>query len=211
MKKTCLKCQKKWIIIPCIFICIGVGIYILLPRIDSILFRKKVGTLNEWREMCNKEETSFLNYDIPDSGEQGKDKFYHPDKEASVFSFDGVVKIDDGLYITGIRGLTDWGMMIRIYSRKNMILETPQEISGEYKIWDFYLTCKGAEHSDFPYQENLEMAVANKQFAYSVTTYLVAPDKIGEDGEITLLYHSGKYYKQEKEVKIYVEYEKVTE
>lgn len=92
-----------------------------------------------------------------------------------------------------------------------MILETPQEISGEYKTWDFYLTCKGAEHSDFPYQENLEMAIANKQFAYSVTTYLVAPDKIGEDGEITLLYHSGKYYKQEKEVKIYVEYEKVTE
>ena len=75
---------------------------------------------------------------------QTKDEF-HRQKTDSVFSFDGVVKVDDGLYITGIRGLTDWGMMIRMYSRKNMTLETPQEISGEYKTWDFYLTCKGSE------------------------------------------------------------------
>lgn len=57
----------------------------------------------------------------------------------------------------------------------------------------------------------MEMAVANKRFAYPVTTYLVAPAEIGGDGTITLLYHSGKEYEQEKEVKIRVEYEKVTE
>lgn len=209
--KTFLKQKKKWIVFIILLILLGFGVYILLPRIDSICFRRKVGTLSGWKEMCNREEAYFLNYDIPDSGEHEEDKFYHPDKEASVFSFDGVAKLDDGVYITGIRGLTDWGMMVRIYSRKNMTLETPQEISGEYKNWKFYLTCQGTEHSDFPYLENLEMAVANKEFAYSVATYLASPAKIGEDGTITLLYHSGENYEREKEVKVHVKCEKVTE
>lgn len=73
---TFLKQKKKRIVFIVLLILLGAGIYILLPRIDSIVFRKKVGTLNEWREICNQEEASFLNYDIPDSGEQGKDKFY---------------------------------------------------------------------------------------------------------------------------------------
>ena len=55
------------------------------------------------------------------------------------------------------------------------------------------------------------MLVGNKSFAYPVTTYLSAPDKIGEDGTITLLYHSGKNYERKEEVKIYVECEKITE
>lgn len=137
--------------------------------------------------------------------------WYEKNYFETVFSFDGVVKVDDGLYITGIRGLTNWGMMIRMYSRKNMTLETPQEISGEYKTWDFYLTCKGAEHSDFPHQENLEMLVGNKSFAYPVTTYLAAPDNINEDGTLTLLYHTGKDYKEQKEITIDVKLLKLDE
>ena len=211
MEKRFWKRYKTWGILICALICTGFVVYILLPQIDSMLFRKEVGTLDSWKELCNREEARFLSYDIPDSGEQTKDEFHRPKETDSVFSFDGVVKVDDGLYITGIRGLTDWGMMIRMYSRKNMTLETPQEISGEYKTWDFYLTCKGAEHSDFPHQENSEMLVGNKSFAYPVTTYLVAPENINEDGTLTLLYHTGKDNKKKKEIKIDVKLLKLDE
>lgn len=211
MEKRFWKRYKTREILICALICSGFVVYILLPQIDSMLFRKEVGTLDSWKELCNREDARFLSYDIPDSGEQTKDEFHWPKETDSVFSFDGVVKVDDGLYITGIRGLTDWGMMIRMYSRKNMTLETPQEISGEYKTWDFYLTCKGAEHSDFPHQENSEVLVGNKSFAYPVTTYLVAPDNINEDGTLTLLYHTGKDYKEQKEIKIDVKLLKLDE
>lgn len=50
-----------------------------------------------------------------------------------------------------------------------------------------------------------------RDFSYPVTTYLAAPAKIGEDGTITLLYHSGENYEREKEVRIYVECEKTKE
>lgn len=211
MEKRFWKRYKTREILICALICSGFVVYILLPQIDSMLFRKEVGTLDSWKELCNREDARFLSYDIPDSGEQTKDEFHRPKETDSVFSFDGVVKVDDGLYITGIRGLTDWGMMIQMYSRKNMTLETPQEISGEYKTWDFYLTCKGAEHSDFPHQENSEVLVGNKSFAYPVTTYLVAPDNINEDGTLTLLYHTGKDYKEQKEIKIDVKLLKLDE
>lgn len=202
MNTTFGKRYKIYVILICVFICTGFGIYILSPRIDSILFQKKVGTLNKWEKMCSQGETSFLSYDIPDSGETTQNKFHRPKKTDFVFSFDGVVKIDDGLYITGIRGLTNWGMMIRIYSRKNITLETPKKISGEYKTWNFYLTSKGSENSDFPHQENSEMLVENKLFSYPVTTYLATPNSINEDGTLTLLYHSGKNYKDQKEIQI---------
>lgn len=211
MGKNILKQRKVWMFFVILVVVIGVGIYVLLPRMDGMLFRKEVGTLDSWKEMCGQENARFLSYDIPDSGEQTKDEYHQPKATDSVFSFDGVVKVDDGLYITGIRGLTDWGMMIRMYSRKNMILETPQEISGEHKTWNFYLTCKGAEQSDFPHRENSEMLVGNKSFAYPVTTYLAAPDNINEDGTLTLLYHTGKDYKEQKEIKIDVKQLKLDE
>lgn len=211
MEKNILKRRKVWMFFIILVVVIGVGIYVLLPRMDGMLFRKEVGTLDSWKEMCGQENARFLSYDIPDSGEQTKDEYHQPKATDSVFSFDGVVKVDDGLYITGIRGLTDWGMMIRMYSRKNMTLETPQEISGEHKTWNFYLTCKGAEQSDFPHRENSEMLVGNKSFAYPVTTYLVAPDSIDEDGTLTLLYHTGKDYKEQKEIKIDVKQLKLDE
>lgn len=211
MKKTFWKRYKIWGILLCILIGIGFGIYILLPRMDRMLFQKKAGTLEKWKEMCSQGESSFLSYDIPDSGKQTQNEFHQPKETDSVFSFDGVVKIDDGLYITGIRGLTNWGMMIRIYSRKNMTLETPLEISGEYKTWNFYLTSKGAEHSDFPHQENSETLVGNRLFGYPVTTYLAAPDNIDEDGTLTILYHTGKDYKDQKEIKIDVKLLKLEE
>ena len=135
------------------------------------------GTLDSWKEMCNREDARFLSYDIPDSGEQTKDEFHRPKETDSVFSFDGVVKVDDGLYITGIRGLTN----------------------------------KGAEHSDFPHQENSEMLVGNKSFAYPITTYLAAPDNINEDGTLTLLYHTGKDYKEQKEITVDVKLLKLDE
>ncbi len=113
-KEMCKKQRKFWILVIILLVLMGVGIYVLLPRIDSLLFRKEVGTLDSWKEMCNREDARFLSYDIPDSGEQTKDEFHRPKETDSVFSFDGVVKVDDGLYITGIRGLTDWGMMIRM-------------------------------------------------------------------------------------------------
>ena len=211
MGKNILKQRKVWMFFVILVVVIGVGIYVLLPRMDGMLFRKEVGTLDSWKEMCGQENARFLSYDIPDSGERIKDEYHQPKATDSVFSFDGVVKVDDGLYITGIRGLTDWGMMIRMYSRKNMILETPQEISGEHKTWNFYLTCKGAEQSDFPHRENSEMLVGNKSFAYPVTTYLAAPDNINEDGTLTLLYHTGKDYKEQKEIKIDVKQLKLDE
>lgn len=211
MGKNILKQRKVWMFFVILVVVIGVGIYVLLPRMDGMLFRKEVGTLDSWKEMCGQENARFLSYDIPDSGERTKDEYHQPKATDSVFSFDGVVKVDDGLYITGIRGLTDWGMMIRMYSRKNMILETPQEISGEHKTWNFYLTCKGAEQSDFPHRENSEMLVGNKSFAYPVTTYLAAPDNINEDGTLTLLYHTGKDYKEQKEIKIDVKQLKLDE
>lgn len=211
MNKIFWKRYKIWGILICVLICTGFGIYILLPKIDSVLFQKKVGALDKWKEMCSQVDSSFLSYDIPDSGEQTQKEFHQPKKTDSVFAFDGVVKIDDGLYITGIRGLTGWGMMIQIYSRKNMTLETPLEISGDYKTWNFYLTSKGSEHSDFPHQENLEILLGNKPFGYPVTTYLAAPDNIDEDGTLTILYHTGKDYKFQKEIKIDVKLLKLDE
>ena len=102
MEKRFWKRYKTREILICALICSGFVVYILLPQIDSMLFRKEVGTLDSWKELCNREDARFLSYDIPDSGEQTKDEFHRPKETDSVFSFDGVVKVDDGLYITGL-------------------------------------------------------------------------------------------------------------
>lgn len=204
MKKMILKRRKMILVSIIIFVVIVFGVYLFLPHLDSMKFRKRVGNLDSWKKMCNQKEERFLSYDLPDGGDTTQEEYHVPKKTDHVFAFDGVLKVDDGLYLTGIRGLTDWGMMIQIYSRKNMTLDMPRKNLGENRMWNFYLTCNGVTENNFPHKESTETLVGNHQFAYAVTTYVAAPAKINADGTITLVYHTGEKYEETKEIKVNV-------
>lgn len=208
MKKYIVKQQRKMLLIIMIFIITAMGIYIYAPGIESLNFRRKVGSLDEWSQYCNNADSSLLMYDSPywGGGEDGEYTTYTPSLEDDVvFSFDGVMKIDDGVYITGLRGLTNWCILLSIYTRKSCMLDAPIEHGDEYRYWSFYVTCEGAGNNSFPFKRNTEDigGMTGKSLkGYSVNVYLAAPKSIGKDSTITLLYNTGKYFDKQKEIRI---------
>lgn len=122
------------------------------------------------------------------------------------FTSNEVIEIDNGVYITGCHGLTDWCVMLHIYSRRDYTLEEPAEMNGDYLNWPFCLTCDGVEDSEFPFVRNTENAIKKTFAGYCTNVFLASPSQIKEDDTITRQYYTGENYSEVKEIEISVFY-----
>lgn len=180
------------------------GSYLFAPHIEGIVFRMKQ-PFEEWTESCRDKSSMLLRYASPYWGgfEEG---VYEPSSDAVVFTSNDVIEIDNGIYITGCHGLTDWCVMLHIYSRSAYTMKEPAQVEGEYLNWPFYMTCNGVEESEFPFVRNTENSIQKAFAGYRTNVFLAAPARIGKDGIITVQYYTGENYSEVKEIEIPVSY-----
>lgn len=194
---------KKFSLIALIIIIIGICIYFLSPYIDSFVFRIKSGSFDDFKNNISTEESYFLKYDSPYWGGNGEGETYELTENNKVFYSDDVVKIDDGIYITGIKGITKWGMIVRIYSRKDFTLKEPYRLESELLNWPFYLTSANSIGGKFPHLRNTESVLSDAVMGKSAVVYMASPSKL-ENDEIVIYCFDGEKYKNRKEIKIKV-------
>lgn len=182
--------------------------YIFAPNIESFKYRIKKPGLDAWAKSCSDSKSSLLPYNSPYWG-GNKEGVHETSENDEVFAFNDVIELEDGVYITAGRGLTNWCTLLHIYSRKDLKFRDSKQVDGNTFFWPFYLSAKNVNANDFPHVISTEMSMKRKSLGYVADVYLAAPGEIDEDGTITLIYHSGADYKEQKEIKIPVSSKKL--
>lgn len=212
MKEKFVKRHKK-----ALFLIGGVVFLVIVgclfaPNIDRILCLINPGRLSAdaaKKQMLQKEDTQFFKADNS-YWSSGSDSTHVPSEEDVFFRFDKMVKLGDGIYITDGWGLTNWCARVRIYSRNDFTLANPAKLdNGGYANWSFYAQFNGSEENEFPYKRNEEQMLSPSFTGCSANVFLAAPAKINEDDTVTLVYYTGKDFREKKEIKIPVSVERI--
>lgn len=213
MRENFVRRHKKSIIIIVVVLLLIIFVgYIFAPNMDGIIFRIDPSnpSVEDIKRNIEDGESEFLQFSNSYWSSNSIGGIHIPSEKDVFFTFDEIVKLDDGIYITDGWGITNWCARVRVYSRKDYMLENPRQMDdGSYSNWPFYIKFRGADKNEFPHKRNMETFLLDAFWGYSSDIFLAAPAKIDEDGTVTLVYHTGKDYSEQKEVKVPVSIQKM--
>ena len=181
-----------------------------MPHIQAFMLKRKYGSLEQWHETLEREDSlptnSLLHANNDFWGNTSAANYKHEiAADDIVFTSNDVIKIDNNLYIIGCYGVTDWCMILGLYSRGGQFQKYTTTFQDEVYNWNFFTYAQDAEETKFPFKKNREMYTNSLNYTNAVL--LSAPRKIKGDNSFTLVYRSGEDFKEAKQITICVQSE----
>ncbi len=179
-----------------------------MPYIQAFMFKRTHGSLEQWHKTLEREDSlptnSLLHANNNFWGNTSAVNYKHEiAADDIVFTSNDVIKIDNNLYIIGCYGVTDWVMILGLYSRGDQFQEHTTIFQDEVYNWNFFVHALDAEETEFPFKKNRE--IYTNSLNYNNAIFLSAPRKIGDDNSFTLVYRSGADFKETKRITIRVQ------
>lgn len=130
-------------------------IFIFTPHFQSFMFKRKFGSLEQWHETLKREDSlptnSLLHANNNFWGDTSAINYKHEvATDDIVFTSNEVIKIDNDLYIIGCYGVTDWVMILGLYSRGDQFQRHTTTFRDEVYNWNFFIHALDAEETKFP-------------------------------------------------------------
>lgn len=172
-------------------------IYLFLPYFSILQIQGGMGDLEHWKGIV------LRTWDNPTSLGFSPDQKREPQANDIVFYSDKVIHLTDDLYMIGCYGVTDWGMLVYVLSRRDFYI-CPKIIKVDsYVGWTHKIVCKEANNNPYVSISN-QFSPSFELLAYIGLTTIPSPTSI-EDGKITFLISGYKDTDYVKEVIIDVE------
>jgi hypothetical protein len=109
--------KKKITIVVVILILIlflgAIGVWLAPPYIENLKVRNRYGNMKSWTDYLKKEEASFWQ-NAYWSGVSGEPNYAPRDGDVAYIS-NKVYKVHDGLYLVGLRGVSNWKLVLSFY------------------------------------------------------------------------------------------------
>lgn len=139
-------------------------IFFLMPHIQAFMLKRKYGSLEKWHEKLEREDslpTNSLLYANNDFWGNTSAANYKHEIAADdiVFASNDIIKVDNNLYIIGCYGVTDWCMILGLYSRGGQFQKHTTIFQDEFYNWNFFIHALDAEETEFPFQDLMFISV----------------------------------------------------
>ncbi|MFU0799516.1 MAG: hypothetical protein ACFWUE_02430 [Xylanivirga thermophila] len=118
------------------------------------MFKRKYGSLEQWHGKLEREDSlptnSLLHANNDFWGNTSATNYKHKiATDDIVFTSNDVIKIDNNLYIIGCYGVTDWCMILGLYSRGGRFQKHTTIFQDEVYNWNFFIHALDAEETDY--------------------------------------------------------------
>ena len=141
--------KKKITIVVVILILIlflgAIGVWLAFPYIANLKVRNRYGNMKSWTDYLKKEE-AYFGADTYWNGELSKFRYSPRDEDVAYIS-NKVYKVHDGLYLVGVRGVSNWKIILSFYSAENNFIN--ENALTEDTVYKYRVNIPHSEDNSF--------------------------------------------------------------